>query len=164
MNDHIFNLFFNLSKDPLIADIAMFLSYTFSYGLIVVIAIWAIFFSKRKIYNTSLLFMTGFFSYIISDTIKNILKVDRPFIAEQIIPLYRSSGFSFPSTHMAIFTAIAVAMFLINKKAGFIFLFFAILIGLSRMVIGVHYPVDILGGCILGLIVGLIFTELYKKI
>ncbi len=164
MNNNLFNLFFNLSTDPFIAKLALFLSYSFSYGLIVFVVVWAIFFSERKMYNSSLLFLSGFFSWLMSDAIKNILKIDRPFITEQITPLYHSPGFSFPSSHAAIFTSIAVAMFLINKKAGFLFLFFAILIGLSRMVIGVHYPVDVFGGFLVGLIIGLIFTQIYKKI
>jgi membrane-associated phospholipid phosphatase len=65
---------------------------------------------------------------------------------------------------MAVFTSVAVCMFLINKKAGIIFSIFAIFIGLSRIIIGVHYPFDIFGGLAVGLIISLITSEIFKKV
>ncbi len=164
MNSNIFYLFYNLSKIPFFAKASLFLSYPFTYGVLTLLIIWSIFISKSKIYNFSLLALTGFFSWFTSDMLKSILKINRPFITEHIIPLYKETDYSFPSSHMAVFTAIAVAMFLIDKRAGFIFSIIAILIGISRIILGVHYPSDILGGFIVGLIISLIFTEIYKKI
>jgi len=142
----------------------MFLSYPFTYGLIILLILWAIFFSNRKMYNFSLLFLSGLSSWIMASALKNILQLNRPFVNLDILPLYKETGFSFPSEHMVVFTAIAVSMFLINKTAGYIFLIIAILIGLSRIILGVHYPVDIMGGFVVGLIVSLIFKEIFKKI
>ncbi len=164
MNNEIFYVMYSLSTIPWIVDLAIFLSYLFTYLLLPLLIIWAIFFSKRKMYNFSLLFLSGIFSWFVANILKSILRINRPFVDLGIIPLHSEMGFSFPSEHMAVFTAIAVAMFLINKKAGFIFLIIAILIGLSRVVIGVHYPLDILGGLFVGMLVGLLFIKLFKKI
>jgi len=164
MNNDIFQFFFNLSEIPFIGNLALFLSYPFTYGLLLLIIIWAIFISKNIFFNFSLFFITSFFSWLISTIFKNIFGISRPFIDGSIVPLFRESGYSFPSDHMSVFTAIAVVMFLVNRKAGFVFVLIAILIGLSRIVIGVHYPADILGGLVVGLVVGLIFTKIYKKI
>jgi len=164
LNQNIFNFFYSFSSNSIIAKSALFLSYPFTYGVLFVLIIWAIFLSKNKIYNFSLLFLSGFFSWVVSSVLKVIWQVNRPFIDLHLIPLYQETGFSFPSNHMAVFTAIAFSMFLINKKAGFVFLLIAFFIGFSRIVIGVHYPIDILGGFIVGLIISLIFREIFKKI
>lgn len=164
MNNTIFLQIYSLSSTPFIAKLALFLSYPFTYALLFLFLVWAIFISKRKMYNFSLLFMSGFLSWVIASFLKNIFMTSRPFIREGIIPLYRETGFSFPSEHMAVFTALAVSMYLIDKRAGYIVSVIAILIGLSRMVIGVHYPVDILGGLAVGLIISLIFIQIFKKI
>lgn len=164
MNDDIFYSIYRLSDIPILSQLSFFLSYPFTYIVILLLIIWAIFFSERKMYNFSLLFLSGLSSWLISSILKNILKINRPFVDLNIIPLYKETGFSFPSQHMAVFTTIAVAMFFINKKAGFVFLLVAILIGLSRIIIGVHYPLDILGGLFVGLLVGLIFIKIFKKI
>ncbi len=164
MNNFIFNFLYNLSNYPFFAKLAIFLSYPFTYGVLVVLMIWAIFISKRKMYNFSLLFLSGFFAWIVSSLLKVIWQVNRPFISLHLTPLYKETGFSFPSDHASVFAAIAVSMFLINKKAGLAFSLIAILIGLSRIVIGVHYPIDIIGGFVVGLIISLIFREIFKKI
>jgi len=164
MDIQIFYFFYHLSSNPYIAKIALFLSYPFTYGVLFLLVVWAMFISKNKMFNTSLLFLVGLFSWILSEVLKNILQASRPFLVEKIVPLYKETGFSFPSDHMSLFTGIAVAMFIIDKRAGYVFSLIAILIGVSRIVIGVHYPVDIMGGVVVGLIVGLIFNEIYKKV
>jgi undecaprenyl-diphosphatase len=55
-------------------------------------------------------------------------------------------------------------MFFLNKKWGIIFTIIALLIGLSRVIIGVHYPFDILGGFVVGILVGLFFIKIFRKI
>ena len=64
--------------------------------------------------------------------------------------LIKETGFSFPSGHASFFMALACAIFISHKKAGYLFMFFALLIGIARIIAGVHFPVDILGGFILG--------------
>lgn len=164
LNNSIFYIINNFSIIPWVADSAIFLSYLFTYLLIFSLIIWAIFFSQKKMYNFSLIFMSGIFAWLVASILKRLLRINRPFIDFGFSPLHFETGFSFPSEHMTIFTAIAMVMFLINKKAGIVFLIIAILIGLSRIVIGVHYPLDILGGLFVGGLVGLIFIKIFKKI
>ncbi len=65
-----------------------------------------------------------------------------------------ASGQSFPSNHAGnIFAAASVLSWFIPPAAIW-FYSFAALVALSRVGLGVHYPSDILGGMILGLIVG----------
>lgn len=164
MNLDIFYLFYKLSENPFMAKASMFLSYPFTYGILILLFIWAIFISYRKMFNFSILFLSGFISWLVAGFIKNTLRIKRPFLTENISPLFKESGFSFPSEHTAVFMGITIAMFLINKWVGFLFLIITFLIGISRMIIGVHYPSDIIGGMFVGMVIGLIFNEIFKKI
>ena len=60
------------------------------------------------------------------------------------------SDYGFPSGHASVFAALAVALLFINRKAGDWAVFFALIIGIARVIAGVHTPLDILGGFVLG--------------
>ena len=45
----------------------------------------------------------------------------------------------------------------------FYFIFFAILIGLARIAAGVHFPIDILGGYVLGILVACVVKIVFRK-
>ncbi len=74
------------------------------------------------------------------------------------------SGYSFPSSHAANLFGQAVFFGLLYKKYSLYFLGFAFLVGMSRIFVGVHYPLDILGGMILGGTEGLIVASLLWKL
>jgi undecaprenyl-diphosphatase len=57
---------------------------------------------------------------------------------------------SFPSDHATAAFAIAVALLLRNRRVGAVALVLAVVLSLSRVAVGVHYPSDILGGAVIG--------------
>jgi undecaprenyl-diphosphatase len=61
-----------------------------------------------------------------------------------------SSDPSFPSDHATAAFAIAVAIWLRNRTAGWLALAMAVILGVSRVVVGVHYPSDVIGGALIG--------------
>jgi len=77
----------------------------------------------------------------------------RPFVTYQAHQLLSGNEWSFPSGHSAFFFAMATAIYLYNKKWGIGFFLAAILMNISRVIAGVHYPSDIIGGAIIGIIV-----------
>ena len=85
----------------------------------------------------------------------------RPYEAHpQIAHLFvtRSADPSFPSDHATAAFALAVGIFIYHRRAGWLMLVMATLVSLSRVVVGTHYPSDILGGALLGsLVAGLIY-------
>ncbi len=80
-------------------------------------------------------------------------------------PLFLHGGMdSFPSGHATLFSALAVAIYVVHKKVGYVFMFFALIIGLSRIVAGVHFPVDILAGFAIGTAISFTINKYFYKI
>jgi len=73
--------------------------------------------------------------------------------------------YGFVSSHASNFFALATTVSFIFKKKSIIFLmyFWAIIVSYSRIYLGVHYPLDIIGGALLGITIGLIFGLLINK-
>src|SRR3990167_9829755 len=58
---------------------------------------------------------------------------------------------SFPSGHATFYFALAMGVYLYNKRFGRIYLCLAGLMGLARIFVSVHWPLDILAGAVLGI-------------
>lgn len=90
---------------------------------------------------------------------------NRPFITHQLIPLISyGNDASFPSRHASISSAIAFAYTYYKSQWASLFLLFMLWVGLSRIFVGVHYPLDILGGFIVGIISLVISKQIIKLI
>jgi len=93
--------------------------------------------------------------------LKNLVRRARPFQQyAQLIPLIPAPrDFSFPSGHTSASFAAAVACFLgfrdQNRWLPAVCpLILAALIGFSRLYLGVHFPTDVLAGCLIGCAAG----------
>ena len=79
-----------------------------------------------------------------------------------------SGGFSFTSSHAANHFGLAMLVFLtlqpLFKKYTFLFFIWAAIIGYAQVYVGVHYPLDVLVGSSIGLLVGYGMSKLYIKI
>ena len=85
--------------------------------------------------------------------IKNLVARARPYkvIETLTILVPEPKEFSFPSGHAASSFAAGVVLYLtLPKKYGVPALILAVLISLSRLYVGVHYPTDVLGGMVMG--------------
>lgn len=162
MNITLFNFFFSLSTNPAIAWSSLFISNVFIYILIILAILMPIFIRRDFIYSI-LVFCTGAGAWVMVYIIKNIFMIPRPFVTLHIIPLFMETGFSFPSSHVTVISALTVLIWNINRKLGILFLVFTILTAFSRMIIGVHYPIDVLGGACFGVLIGLGILWFYKK-
>lgn len=87
----------------------------------------------------------------------------RPFVDLPVNQLLTNNDWSFPSGHATFFFAMATAVYLYHKKWGIVFIGATILMTLSRVIAGVHYPSDIVGGALVGIIVAHIIVYLARK-
>jgi len=144
-------------RDPLLTDVMKSISLiggevlvTASVGIVILLLV-------KKHQNSALLFgFTVSAGYVLNSLIKLLLRVPRPTIDPLIIEQY----FSFPSGHAMnsfIFFAMVTYFFYIltKKRIATIFVgifsgIFVLLIGFSRIYLGVHYPSDIIAGYIAG--------------
>ena len=92
----------------------------------------------------------------LTEIMKNIVARPRPFVLLQNVPLRTDyiESMGFPSGHTAIVTVVALMLLPhIPKKLKWSAPLAIVLVGISRMYLGVHAPLDILGGFLLGVIV-----------
>ncbi len=164
MNIFIFNKLFYLSSFTFFKYLAFTISYPITYIIPIVLVVWAVFITHKKMIAFSILFLSGIISWLFAHTLKSIFMIDRPFMSQSIIPVVREVGYSFPSEHVAVFTGLTLALYFLNKKAGIVLGIFTLFIGVSRVVLGVHYPIDILGGVVSGSIIGLLLVYIFRKI
>lgn len=94
-------------------------------------------------------------SYDISEILlKWIVARPRPTAEIGAIILTTPGNYSFPSTHTTLAFAMAYILSREEPKLRWVFYTLAILISFSRIYLGVHFPVDVVTGAILGTIIG----------
>jgi undecaprenyl-diphosphatase len=75
----------------------------------------------------------------------------RPFAGHDLqLLFYHPSDSSFPSNPASVGFCIATAVWFFNRTAGWALYVLAGLLGLARLIGGVHYPSDVLGGALIG--------------
>ncbi|MDI6882950.1 MAG: phosphatase PAP2 family protein [Patescibacteria group bacterium] len=88
----------------------------------------------------------------------------RPFIENEVnLLLTHSPSSSFPSAHTAFFFALSTIIYFYNKRTGIFFFLGSFLIGLARIFSGLHWPSDILGGIVLGILSGWLIYKFFQK-
>jgi len=101
----------------------------------------------------------------IAQVIKAVFPTLRPFELNGLTPLtlLPSSDGAFPSGHTAAAFALATTIWLHDKKMGSVFVVAALTVGVARVWGNVHYPIDILGGAVLGAITAFLIEKVHLK-
>lgn len=77
----------------------------------------------------------------------------RPYVFFHFSPLIdNNADASFPSRHASIASVVAFSYLYFKSKWAPVFLFLLTWVGVSRVYVGVHYPLDIVGGIIVGVV------------
>jgi len=118
--------------------------------LFIMIEVYLYFFAKRK--NEAIY---AFFSVIVALLLNQIISLlyyhNRPFVdGVGTLLIKHSPDSSFPSDHTTFLFAIAFSLLLSKIRLSSLLLVFALIGGLARVFVGVHYPFDILGGVLTG--------------
>jgi len=150
----LFGFFHNLLGVSGIFDVLfVFLAKYLAYIVCVAVAIFLLLHKniKEKFYMFFFIALSLIFSRgILTEIIRYFYLKPRPFESLGFTPLLEESSHSFPSGHAAFFFALAFALWLFNKKWGKWVFVFAVVNGVARVIAGVHWPLDIVGGCVIG--------------
>lgn len=132
------------------------------YAIFLLFALLPVLWIQKKREMVLHTIISAFIAWLISKFLKDFFAVPRPYVANGFAPLVGNfSDGSFPSNHTAAAFAISVSLFLHKYKWGIPLIFISLAIGISRILGGVHYPLDILGGAAIGSIVAWITYRLH---
>ncbi|MCW2915958.1 MAG: phosphoesterase PA-phosphatase related protein [Actinomycetia bacterium] len=101
---------------------------------------------------------------VVNQPIVNAVDQRRPYAAlpHVLVLVHRTTDPSAPSDHVTVAGAVAVGLFFAHRRLGLIAAAAAILMGVARVYVGVHYPGDVLSGLLLGGIVTMLGFVLAK--
>lgn len=104
----------------------------------------------------------------VNGSIKNIVKMPRPIGSEGLVSLRieTATGYSFPSGHTQTSTTFWTSIMILFKKTWAYVLGIIMILGagISRLYLGVHWPFDVIAGCILGILLSVVFIKLFDYI
>ena len=119
---------------------------------------------KKRIFSAGITFFSALLArFVLVEIIRWFWFRPRPFVSHQIISLiFHENTGSFPSGNMAFFFALSAVVYVFNKKIGWLFFLGSFLMGLARIFVGVHYPLDILVGALVGIFSGWLVYYLFN--
>jgi undecaprenyl-diphosphatase len=154
-------------KYPVLDIIAIFFAEYVGYILLLLfgIALLVRHTVRERLYTaafSTLSIIVGF--GIVKPILNYFLYRPRPFVAYDITPLVeQTANASFPSGHATLFFTIATLIYIcFGRRFGGWAFAIATLIGVARVYAGVHYPLDIIGGASIGILVPFAVRMLLK--
>lgn len=152
-NTSLFFSIFNLNgRYPILDNLMVFATSDLIYILFLVVVILAIKGGIRERKSFLLILFAMPLAILLIKLIHLFLFEPRPFVAFHLSPIVSEStdSASFPSRHATMAAVAAFAYTYYKSKWTILFLFIMLLIGISRVYVGVHYPLDIVGGFAVG--------------
>ncbi|MEH7415859.1 undecaprenyl-diphosphatase [Neobacillus drentensis] len=155
MNYQLFKAINQLAgHHPIIDKIMIFnTQYALIVFALVLLVMW---FLGKEQYKYSVVYaaITGGLGLFINFVIGHIFYEPRPFVTHHVhLLIQHAKDSSFPSDHTTGAFSLALSVLLRHRKIGLGMLVFAILTGISRVYVGHHYPFDVLGSIIVGIVV-----------
>ena len=158
--------------DPSLIDfLAVYLFYAVTANL-AIFAASTFLFPRLKIWRAhalklaSVAYISAFVArVIVAEPLRILFARARPFeVLEGVRQLVdHPMGHSFPSGHASLTFALAMAVVAYHPRLGVLFFLGAILVGIGRVAGGIHWPSDIVGGAIVGIISAWLARKVLKN-
>lgn len=139
--------------DRLLDQAAIFCARDLVYVVFAAALVWLVFAARQRDFRTIAFFLANLaLAFVLLLAAGHAYVEPRPFVAwkvTQLIPHVANQ--SFPSDHTTAASAIAFGFMFVARrwKTGLVLLLLAILVGIGRIFVGIHYPVDIAGGVLI---------------
>lgn len=97
-------------------------------------------------------------SFILLSAFRKYINVPRPYEVLDIVPIIskETEGKSFPSRHVFSVFVIAMTLYYISIPIGISLMVIGIIVGIVRVVGGVHFPRDVIAGALIGILCSII--------
>ncbi|MBI1961342.1 MAG: phosphatase PAP2 family protein [Parcubacteria group bacterium] len=139
--------------DGLVVFLASYLIWAF--GALMLVLLW----KKRARARSLLPLIAGSaLAYAINAALHLAVFRARPFVALEVSAIINTAHLasSFPSDHAAVAFSLAVGYVFLDKKNAWLFLAFAFMVSLGRVLAGVHFAGDVLAGAAVGVLAGVL--------
>lgn len=167
MNVAIFQYFHSFAGQSICFDsIIIFCAKYLPYLMVMALGLFLVFSRDRKQELKMILYAFSsaiLARLVITEIIRYFYHSPRPFQVYDFAPLLYDFNSSFPSGHAAFFFALATAIFLFRKKWGIVYFLGAIIIVLSRIMAGIHWPTDVLGGIVVGIFSAIVIFKFCER-
>ncbi len=108
--------------------------------------------------------LAGGVSWAASHVAKDAVERPRPVAyTSEVVVRADAGGFGWPSTHVSTAAGALTAAALVSRRRPSAAIGLAGLVGIGRMAVGVHLPLDVLGGLGLGVGVAIVVVELVDR-
>ena len=156
------------SIGPQWEPVAYFISHGVgSYAILAIVFFAALLFVDKWRVATEL-FLVTLISFVILTLLKHFFAIERPYVLDPSIISYDTeTSFSLPSGHALMSVVILGWVALRHPKSHFIIWgvpVIILLIGLSRIYLGVHYPSQVIAGWLFGVLFLYAFWEIGRKL
>lgn len=166
INQRVFYFFNSLAgRSPVLDSTIIFMADALPWIIITFTVVYFAFL-HRHLLRFGFISCTTLLSVLMSDILKHaIFRHPRPFAAlPDVIQLISISAYdSFPSGHATAFAALTTGVFIHDRRLGWCFIVATLLIGVARIAAGIHYPIDILTGYLIGFAITFFTYRLWHR-
>ncbi|MEK7604627.1 MAG: phosphatase PAP2 family protein [Patescibacteria group bacterium] len=146
-----------VGRSLLLDNVIFFLASTLAYVLIALFLIILVTFvqeqrARLELFTTAFI-ATVFARFGVTELIRLGYHRPRPFVDLVANPLFTDPAWSFPSGHATFFFALSTVVYLSHRGWGVLFFTLSVVMTVARVAAGVHYPSDVIGGAIIGILV-----------
>ncbi len=154
------------ATSPILDAIGIFCASILIWIMVAAIAVFWVLDKKKRTLAAISAFVAALISWLVNQGIGEFVFRPRPFasLATAHLLINKSAlDKSFPSDHAAMAFALAMAIFMVDRRWGWAFIVGAVMVSIGRIYVGAHYPTDVLAGAAIGLICAYIIHRLAHK-
>ena len=157
-------VFINKIQNPLLTNIMVFFTTLGDKGVLWIMLVIILLLMKKTRKYACIILISVIITLILNNILKSLFDRVRPYEYFHFIPMIKTSGSaSFPSAHTSIAFAVFGIYNFFKLRYRYLVGVVALLTGISRFYLEVHYFTDVIAGGMLGMLVSYAVIYLYYR-